>query len=388
MCVGCPGNNSIFGNSSQFIKLQGSDIVAVEGVNTVERLIGSDIRIPYKQLLKSRIILKAGQANYLLNHLGIGDNATFLCIKAAYNTQSVNEEDNYVNWNFFDDFSNIYAMNQIMVLTGNSTNRIKQLYLTNPSTKYSVVLDVMVAVIDNTYSFFNDTVNQSGTSFTGLSYTDIETYIVGESIVINDTNSRPLVYINLSSINLLSRTSNIITIDDETLGSLILVFLTEFDAEQAHSILSYVISNPNVDISTINPLADTFDPTLYFYSYVGNTASGYTISSYLTSSIPAYAGGSTYSIMGYTFSTSMSLSTYGTNSSIDKDTISTLLIDYINDNRDGTMSITTSNILLYGTNSTEVSSITSTGTYSMTFDFSDVAQNYLDGVIVYLNITS
>ena len=74
------GNSSVFGNQSQYIKFQNSDIVAIEGVNTVERLIGGDIRIPYKQLLKSRIILKAGQVNYLLNHLGIGDNATFLVI--------------------------------------------------------------------------------------------------------------------------------------------------------------------------------------------------------------------------------------------------------------------------------------------------------------------
>jgi hypothetical protein len=43
---------------------------------------------------------------------------------------------------------------------------------------------------------------------------------------------------------------------------------------------------------------------------------------------------------------------------------------------------------LTGTLSTEVSSITSTGTYSMTFDFSDIAQNYLDGVIMYLDIIS
>ena len=388
MCVGCPGNNSIFGNSSQFIKFQGSDIIAVEGINTVERLIGSDIRIPYKQILKSRIILKAGQVNYLLNHLGLGDNATFLCIKAVYNKSSVNEEDNYIEWNFSDDFSNTYTMNQIMVLTGNSSNRIKQLYLNNPSTKYSVVLDIMVAVIDEEYTFFNDTVNQSGTSFTGLSYTDIETYIVGESIVVNDVNSRPLVYINLSTINLISRTSNVISIDDETLGSLILVFLTEFDAIQANSILSYVISNPDINISNISPLVDIIDPILYFYSYVGNTSSGYTISSYLTSSLPAYAGGATYSTMGYTFSTSISLSIYGTNSVIDKDVLSTLLIDYIQDDRDGTMSITTSNITLLGTNSTEVSSITSTGTYSMIFDFSDIAQNYLDGVIIYLDITT
>jgi hypothetical protein len=385
MCIGCPGN-TIFGNSGQFIKLQGSDIVAIEGVNTVERLIGSDIRIPYKQLLKSRVVLKAGQANYLLNHLGLGDNATFLAIKATYNKSSVNEEDNYVDYYYYDNLSSRFSFNQLMVLTGNSTNRIKQLYLTNPNVKYAVTLDVMVAVLDDTYSFFPDTINQSGTSFTGLSYTDISSYIVGESIVISDVNNRPLIYINLSSINSITRTSNILTIDDETLGTLLLIFLTEYDAIQAQSILSYVLSNPSIDIANIDPLADSIDPVIYFKTYVGGT--GATISSSLTSSVPTYAGGSSYSVTGYTFSTSISLSTYGTSSVITKNNLVDLLINSVVDNRDGIMSITGSNLILLGTESNLVSSITSTGTHSLSFDFSDIAQNYLDGVIINLDITS
>jgi hypothetical protein len=54
----------------------------------------------------------------------------------------------------------------MMVLTGNTTNRVKQLYLTNPNTKYDVNLDVMIGVIDDQYSFFNDGINHSGSSFT------------------------------------------------------------------------------------------------------------------------------------------------------------------------------------------------------------------------------
>ena len=50
------------------------------------------------------------------------------------------------------------------MLTGNSANRIEQLYLTNPNSKYAVTLDVMVAVIDDNYTFFSDTINQTGTS--------------------------------------------------------------------------------------------------------------------------------------------------------------------------------------------------------------------------------
>ena len=173
----CTGTVFTGGNQSQYIKFQGSDIIAVEGVNTVERLIASDLRIPYKQLLKSRVILTAGKTNYLFNFLGMGDNATFIAIKATYNSASVNEEDNYILWNYYDDFSNQYPMDQFMMLTGNSTHRIKQLYLHNPNIKYAVTLDVMVASIDDTYSFFPDTVNQTATTFTDLLYTYITSLI-------------------------------------------------------------------------------------------------------------------------------------------------------------------------------------------------------------------
>jgi hypothetical protein len=384
MCVGCPGSESAFG-SSQYIKINNSDFVAIQGSITMERLLMGDVRISYKQIIKSRVILKEGQVNYLLNHLGLGDNATFLAMKATYNVKSVHKEDNYILWNYYDDFSKVYPMAEMMVLTGSPDSRIKQLYLTNPSTKYPVVLDLMIAVIDDEYSYFNDTVNQSGTSFTGLSYTDIQTYVVGESIVINDINGDPLVYLNLSSINSISISGSIITIDDDTLGSILLVFLTENDANQANSIISYILSNPSVDISDIDPLLDTEDPTLYFYTYVGDNVSGATISSSITSSVPAYVGG-TYSF-GYTFSTSISLSTYGgTPSAISKSDIIYLLVDSIVDNRDGIISMTSSNIIITSTQS-EITSITTVGTYSVTFDFSDIAKNYLDGVIIGLEIT-
>ena len=58
---------SLFGNGFNYIKVGNGEIVAVEGSNTRETLPLSDLRMPYKQLLKSRIVLKPGQTNYLLN---------------------------------------------------------------------------------------------------------------------------------------------------------------------------------------------------------------------------------------------------------------------------------------------------------------------------------
>lgn len=380
MAIGCPGS-SVFGNRSQYIKVSGGDIVAVDSVNTRERLISSDLRIPYKQILKSRIILKSGQSNYLLNHLGMGDNATFLCIKATYDVKSVIEADNYISWSYYDNLTRINNFSQFMILTGNSTHKIPQLYLTNPNIKYPVYLDVMVSSIDDSYSIFNDILNQTGTTFTGLEYTDIHSYVVGESIVITDKSSpaRPLIYITLSNINSIEINNNILIIDDMSLGTIFLQFISEYDTYQANSIFNYILNNPSVDISDISPLEDLISPIIYFNQTSG--IGGDWIS------FNGTTGGSFSTSDGYTFSTSISLSTYGTSSGtiIDKPQLKYLLINKIQDNRDGYMYMNNSNMILSNI-SGSVSSITQSGTYSLSFDFSDMAHNYLDGVFMNINV--
>jgi hypothetical protein len=374
---GC--GNSLFGKVSQFIKINGGDFVAVEGSNTVEKLITSDLRMPYKQLLKGRIMLKAGQVNYLLNHLGVGDNATFLSIKATYDPKSVIEMDNYIRYSYYDYPVQNLTFAQLLVLTGNSTNRIPQLYLNNPNTKYPVILDVMVGVIDDSYSFFNDDINQSGTSFTGLEYTDIKSFVVGESIAIYDKNvpARALIFLGLPYINSITLNGTFLVIDDESYGSIFLNFLTEYDAVQAHSLLNYVLEHPDVNIDAIIPLIDSTPPVVYFNSTAGATGSYISLNG-------ATAGVPYNTSAGYTFSTTIPLS-YGTAGIIYKDRLKDLLIDYVDDNRDGVIELMDSNFVLTG-NSGAVSLIGATGSYSLTFDFADLAHNGLPDVVVNLYI--
>lgn len=387
MCVGCPGSDSAFG-TSQYIKLQNSDFIAVQGINTMERLLGGDIRIPYKQILKSRIILKEGQVNYLLNHLGLGDNATFLAIKATYNQKSVNIEDNYIVWNYYDNPSQTYPMAQMMVLTGSPTNRIKQIYLTNPSTKYPVVLDVMVAVVDDQYSYYTDSINQIGMSFTNLSISNIETYVPDESIVIWDSNipRAPLAYLSLDTINSISRTGRLIVIDDSSIGRLFLDFLNEADAKQIDSILNLVLEIPSIIIQNLDPIQDILPPIVYFYDNVGNTASGFTIS----------AVGSTYSsnyntdgTHGLTFSSYISLTQSGvlsgTYSVLTKEKILEILVENVIDPTHGgltqSMTIDDSNIVLYDSLDLPLVSIYDTGTYYFKFSVSDLVGNSVDSSV-------
>lgn len=378
--------NSLFGKGSQYIKINGGDFIAVEGSNTVEKLITSDIRMPYKQLLKGRVILKAGQINYLLNHLGVGDNATFLSIKATYDQKSVIEMDNYISYSYYDYPVQNLTFAQMLVLTGNSSNRIPQLYLNNPNTKYPVILDVMVGVIDDSYSFFNDDINQSGTSFTGLEYTDIKSFVVGESIAVYDKNATPraLIYIGLSYINSITLNGNFLVIDDESYGSVFLHFLTEYDARQAHSLLNYVLEHPNVDISNIIPENDDVTPVIYFNATAGTGGDYILYNDGVTIGATWSTPYNTFN-NGFTFSTSISLSTYGTAGIIQKSNLKDLLIDYVNDDRDGVIELMDSNLIINSSTGV-VNSIGLTGTYSLKFDLADLANNNLQNVVVNLNI--
>jgi hypothetical protein len=378
--MGCAiGQNTLFGGTNNYIKFQGGDLIAIEGPNTVERQMLSDLRFNYKQLLRGRVMLKPGQINYLMNHLGLGDNATFVSLAARYDPKSKIEEDNYINWSFYDDLTKIYPMSQYMCLTGNSTNRVKQLYLTNPNPSYAVTIDVMVAVLDDSYNFFTDIVNQSGTSFVNLRYSDIKSYVIGESIKFLDSQGRELIYIILNNINAIEITGKILIIDDNALGRLFFQFVSEYDARQANSILNYVLDNPNANIDTL--MVDDQSPVIYWYSNVNNSGTASFIS--LGGQIDNIPYNTTD---GPTFSTSISLLQFGGLShSLSKPYLRDLLIESVVDNRDGTMSISGGNIVITGT-AGQVDEIKNAGAFEMTFLISDVAGNDLSSKIMYLNI--
>ena len=184
-------SNSIFDSPNTYIKFQGSDLVSVEGASLLDRLSLSNVIAPFKQILKGRIILKPGQSNYLFNFLGLGDNATFVALVPRFDVKSVMEEDNYVNFVYSTDLIHTYSFKEIMILTGNSTHRIPQLYLTNNNSLYSVIIETIVAVIDDNQTFFADTTNQIGLTYTNLSIGNIQTWIVNEIFIhlkVNDPN--------------------------------------------------------------------------------------------------------------------------------------------------------------------------------------------------------
>jgi hypothetical protein len=360
---------SLFGSGFNYIKVGNGELVAVEGSNTAEKLGLSDLRMPYKQILKSRIILKPGQVNYLLNFLGLGDNANFLAMKVIYDPKSKRESENYINWSFYDNLTVINSINQLMILTGNSTNRIKQIYLTNPNSKYPVSIEVMIGVIDDKTSFFTDTLNQTGTSFVNLEWSDIKSHIVGESIVIYDKSTpiRPLIYLILSNVQSITKSGLVLVINDNSLGSIFLQFITEYDSAQAYSLLNYILENPNININNID--SDDTKPVIYFNRFVLDTTDYITLNG-LTSSAPYNTDN------GLTFSTQIGLT-----SSMNGDLLIDFLVDYVNDDRDGLIILGSDNLVI-SNGIDEISEITTTGSFTVTFNVSDLADNQLSAIML------
>lgn len=388
--MSCGNGSSLWGNTNNsYIKFQGNDVVAISGANTDERLILGDLRFPYKQIIKGRVQLKAGQINYLMNHLGLGDNATFLMMTARYNEKSVIPEDNYVQYSYYNDASRMYTFAQALLLTGNVGQRVPQLYLSNPNATYSVSIDVMVAVVDDVYSFFPDD-SQTGVNVYNLEYTDILTFTVDKTLAIMGPNDTAVLYIDITDISTIERSEKILIIDQTSIGKVYLNFVSEYDALQSLSLLNWVMELTGRVIGVNSPGADDFRPVISFTDYVYLGLTGSTYSSPTT-------------VDGNEFNATLTLTDYNastiTKTDLFSGTYSLILsvVDYDNrgltaggltaaNYRDGVMGIDTGSIIIKNDTNTTITSIGATGSYQLNFNISDIAGNNLSDVVLAISV--
>lgn len=407
--MACVNQNNFFtgGASDNFIKTYQGEFVAISGANMNERLNLSDLRIPYNQVLKSRIILKKGQSNYLLNFLGLGDNATFLLIKPTYDPLSKSESDNFMQYRYFSDKSRIYTFSSILLLTGNSENRIEQLILSNPNPDRQVYLDVMCAVIDDTYTYFDDTNTSVNTNptFTNLMGNYVITWKTNEVIAILNEIQAPVLYLNIPDINSWERQGKIIIVDDSSMGSLYLDFISEAEAKQGASNIAWIMKTGGQEGIVIAP--DNSTPVVWFttnvFEYGTNTNATFTEDGHIYEatqvSLASYTLiGSDYVIskldlakhMIYRFAcgapilNSSNVSTGNICDSCNPNTSSPTFYNQgcfrIYDNRDGLLSINETSLIIKK-ESAEYVDIRTAGLYTLTFKIEDIAGNKINSNI-------
>lgn len=275
MALNC--GTTIFGDN-KYIKFSGGDIVAVENGLTFERLGLSDIRIPYSVLFKSRIKLDKEQVDYLLNYIGMENGATFVAIKANYDKKSVHIEDNYINWRFQDSIKT-YPMSRIMVLTGTPEDKIKQLYLSNPSEKYPVYLDIMIASHDDSeWEDPEDSVDMCSNIFTSMKVISIKSHNEYNFKFVDDTG-RTLVYINYEDLENISNVeieSSFLILNTDLYGLLYFRFIDEINALQSYKLIKDILeASGTLEIETEEDTRDLVDPVIFFNQNVVSGANGY-----------------------------------------------------------------------------------------------------------------
>lgn len=243
---------SLYTSQAQFIKFTG-DIIAVNGSSTTEKLTLTDLRFTYKQIIKTGTILKKGEETHILN---VTD-AKFIAIKATFDTKSVIEEDNYLLWGFTNDMNKTNTMGELLILTGNSTHLVPNIFITNPNSKYTVTLEILAGIGDVSDDDDDDAStttkdSQAGYSYINLKYTDIKTVVIGTSFKIIDNQENTLTTIVISDIKSNILNDDIIILNDNTHGTMFLQFINNDNAKTAKLLIDYLIANPNSDISKLD----------------------------------------------------------------------------------------------------------------------------------------
>lgn len=377
--------NILLTPTEKFIKPYECSFIVIEGPNMKSKLSLEGLQIKYESFYLSQLVLNQNSKDQPLIYGFLGENVTFIMIRAKYLPLDPNwalETDQYIQYYYSDDPTRIRTMSQLLVLTGNSTNRIPQIYFNNPSNLYKVYLEVLMGNLAQ--SDLTSTANQytpTGT-FNGLYYNSIITDAIYYSypastgsteLRILDHDGKVVMvipYINIRTITKIDANTLLIGLDTEE--KVKLVFLTEFNTDQAYSRINWVLENTqNSILTSTSPYMDITAPIITLNT---GLTTGYTY-------LPCgdCITGDTYSqVYLYTLSSGQTLTP-------------TNLIDYFINNVvdavDGQISKYNVQMTIRLLNSiVPVTGVTESGIYNILFEVKDFAAN-TSSIQLYLYIT-
>jgi len=349
-------SSSLLTGTSKSIQVVNGCIIAKEGPNMISKMGLGDLDINYDSVMTTRQTLKVGGSDTPIMYGFLGTDITFLLVKPIYTTDPMTctgTTSNYLEYYFEDEPLVRRKLTDILVLTGNDTYRIPQVYLYNPTSSI-VTVDIMAANLDeNTIS---TTLVPTFTELTGLAFNVIKSDQIystsplatgSTQFEIYDIDGNVQMVIPYNTIDVMTIVNNLITISTKSDDDIKLTFLSNFNASQALSRMSWAIeSSSNRYITTTVPTLDTTAPTISWNPYnvpqVMDYVSGVVSQSAIRTRFIA------------------SVTDYDDNSVI----------------RDGSISISDVNLLIIDNDSGEqLSAITYDGNFSVTFTAKDIANN-------------
>src|SRR5574343_127124 len=141
-------SNMLLTPTEKLIKPYECSFIAIEGPNLKDKIDLQGLEIKYESFYVSQLILNEKAKDQPIVYGFLGENITFLLIRAKYLPLDPNwaiETEQYIQYYYADDPARIRTMGQLQILTGNSTNRIPQLFFNNPSSIYKVYIEILAA---------------------------------------------------------------------------------------------------------------------------------------------------------------------------------------------------------------------------------------------------
>jgi len=352
--------------AEKLIKPYECAMIVVEGPNLKGKINLDGLEIKYEDFTISQLTLNLEAQDQPMLYGFLGNDITFLMVKATYLPIDPNwaiETENYIEYYFGDDPTQVRQMGQIMILSGNSLKRIPQIYFNNPSTTNKVYLEVLMANLAQE-SLTNLSQYSQTSSFSGLYYnsiiTDTQYYQIptgtgSTELKVTDINGNTLIVIPFANIRTISKTDSLtLLLGLDTEEKVKLEFLSEYNTDQANSRINWVLQSQRYRILTQTlPLADITDPVFAWNTLETGVTSGIT-----------------------TGLTMVYFPTNFTGVTFTPTELKTMFIQSITDAVDGTISIYDSSVVIYLLNDlVPLTGITEGGIYDLYFSATDIAGN-------------
>jgi hypothetical protein len=363
-----------FYTAQKVIKPYECSMLVIEGPNLKGKLNLEGLELKYENFNLSQLILNPESTDQPLLYGFLGNNITFLMVRAKYipvDPMWAVETEQYIDFYYGDEPTQIRSMGELLLLTGNSVKRIPQIYFNNPSTKNKVYLEVLMANLEQE-SLVNPNQYKQQSYFNNLYYNSLISDIIyyttptstgSTELRIIDGDGNSLIYIPYSNIRTIQKAdAYTLMMGLDTEEKVKLSFLSEFNTDQANSRLNWVLKSQRYRTMTINdPEIDIIPPVYTWNNVLSGSTTGIT------------SGVTTVYLLP-------SGTTYTSTNIID------IMISGITDNRDGNMSIYDTNIEMFILNDiVPVTGITDVGTYYIKFEIKDLAGN-INTIYKYISI--
>jgi hypothetical protein len=218
----------------------------------------------------------------------LGTNITFLAIRVVYGskvqatTTSTIIPDKYIEYFYENEPLIKHTMTDLLILTGNDNHRIEQIYVNNP-TCYVAELHILAANLKT--NIISSKLLPTKNIFSGLYYSSILSDVVNftpsttgsTQIEIYNDFDNLILALEYASIDVMENEGDKLLIKTDNQEQIILQFLSEFHAKQAHSRISWVTEDyMNRYLTSESPGIDNLAPVVNFYAnpidkYTGTT---------------------------------------------------------------------------------------------------------------------